>query len=130
VSDPDRWSMMKYRGRDAPKGSVDALERAKAELGPLTTTHEPKLEVLCPCGVCVEINIRDLATKFNARNLLIEGAPRRKTVVDNLRRVSEAATELAAALVALDDYLLSRPPNWTVRHDQLQCPGSAPVRQN
>jgi hypothetical protein len=49
-----------------------------------------------------------LATEFNARNLLIEGAPRRKTVVDNLRRVSDAATELAAALSALDDYSRKR----------------------
>jgi hypothetical protein len=109
VSAPDRWSMMKHRGRDAPKGSVEALERAMAELGPLTTRHEPKLEVLCPCEACVETNIRGLATEFNARSLLIEGAPRRKTVVDNLRRVAEAATELAAALVALDDYSRKHP---------------------
>jgi hypothetical protein len=66
--------------------------------------HQNQLRHLCPCSRCVEENIVDIATKFNARGLLMQGAPRKKTVADDLRRVSEAASNLANALVGLDNY--------------------------
>jgi hypothetical protein len=101
--EPERWSRFRYQGRDEPKGSPDALRRAKLALGPLTLEHEPRLQVLCPCENCVEENIRNVAAEFNARRLIIEGAPRKKTVADNLRRVRDGALFYAETLVALDD---------------------------
>ena len=100
---PERWSRFRYQGRNEPKGSPDALRRAKLALGPLTLEHEPRLQVLCPCENCVERNIRDVAAEFNARRLVIEGAPRKKTVADNMRRVRDGARFFAETLVALDD---------------------------
>jgi hypothetical protein len=100
----ERWSLMKFRGKDAPAGPFEALESAKAELGPFTFEHEPKLLTLCPCERCVEDSIRELATEFNRRRLIIDGAPRSKNVADNLTRVALAAGELAEALKLLDDY--------------------------
>jgi hypothetical protein len=105
---PERWSRFRYQGRDQPKGSPDALRRAKIALGPLTLEHEPRLQVLCPCENCIEQNIRDVAAEFNARRLLIEGAPRKKTVADNMRRVRDGARFFAETLVALDDYSRDR----------------------
>jgi hypothetical protein len=104
MSARERWSLMKFRGKDAPAGSAEAFERAKEELGPFTFNHEPKLLTLCPCETCVEESIRDLAIEFNRRRLIIDGAPRSKNVADNLTRVALAADELADALKSLDDY--------------------------
>jgi len=100
---PERWSRFRYQGRNEPKGSPDALRRAKLALGPLTLEHEPRLKVLCPCENCIERNIRDVAAEFNVRRLVIEGAPRKKTVADNMRRVRDGARFFAETLVALDD---------------------------
>jgi hypothetical protein len=100
----ERWSRFKYRGRNEPKGSRDALERAKLALGALTSEHEPHLKQLCPCEKCVEQNIIDIVTEFNTRRLIIDGAPRKKTVVNNLQHLREAARFFGEALVALDDY--------------------------
>ena len=108
MDEPERWSRFKYQGRNEPKGSPDALRRAKLALGPLTLEHEPRLQVLCPCENCVERNIRDVAAEFNARRLVIEGAPRKKTVADNMRRVRDGARFFAETLVALDDYSRDR----------------------
>src|SRR5207245_2458013 len=47
-------------------------------------------------------------TEFNARRLVIDGAPRKKTVVDNLLRLREATRLFAEALVVLDDYSRGR----------------------
>ena len=52
----------------------------------------------------MEQNIKGIATEFNARNLVLAGAPRRKTVVENLKRARDAARSFADALIALDDY--------------------------
>src|SRR6476646_4615116 len=90
MNEQGRWSRIKHRGSD-PKGDRDALERAKKVLGLVGAEHKDHLLYLCPCSRCVEENIVDIATKFNARTLLMEGAPRKKTVAKNLRRVSEAA---------------------------------------
>ncbi|MGN8546467.1 hypothetical protein ACQPTN_17050 [Bradyrhizobium sp. 13971] len=46
----------------------------------------------------------EIATEYNARKMLIDGAPRRRLVVQNLRGAAEATSNLVAALVALDDY--------------------------
>ncbi|MEH2550751.1 hypothetical protein V1283_007396 [Bradyrhizobium sp. AZCC 2262] len=94
---------MSKQGSD-PKGDRDALERAMMEVGPFRTAHLPHLLQLCPCKRCVENLIVETAVKFNARERLIEGAPRKKTVIENLRRVSEAAGSLAEALVGLDNH--------------------------
>jgi hypothetical protein len=104
MNEQGRWSRIKHRGRDAPRGDRDALERAIKLLGALDSQHKDHLLYLCPCGRCVEKNIVDVATEFNRRELLMEGAPRKKTVADNLRHVSEAASNLADALVGLDNY--------------------------
>lgn len=103
MNEQGRWSRIKHRG-STPKGDRDALERAKKVLGLVGAEHKDHLLYLCPCSRCVEENIVDIATKFNARTLLMEGAPRKKTVAKNLRRVSEAASSLADALVGLDNY--------------------------
>jgi hypothetical protein len=100
----ERWSRFRYQGRNEPKGSPDALRRAKLALGPLTLEHNPHLKVLCPCENCIDRNIRNVAAEFNARRLVIEGAPRKKTVADNMRRVRDGARFFAETLVALDDY--------------------------
>ena len=99
-----RWSRYQYRGRNQPKGSPDALHRALLAVGPLTNEHQPHLLALCPCEQCVEKNIRNVAAAFNARTLVIEGAPRKKTVADNLRRAQDSARAFAETLLALDDY--------------------------
>ena len=104
MNEQGRWSRFEHRGRSDPKGNRDALVRAKEVLGPLGSEHQDHLLYLCPCDRCVEGNIVDIATQINARMHLMEGAPRKKTVAKNLRRVSEAASNLAEALVGLDDY--------------------------
>ena len=75
MNEPERWSRLKYRGRNEPKGSTDALERAKFELGPLTSEHQPHLLHLCPCEKCVEENIIAAVSEFNARALVIKTKP-------------------------------------------------------
>lgn len=104
MNEPERWSRLKYRGRNEPKGSTDALERAKFELGPLTSEHQPHLLHLCPCEKCVEENIIAAVSEFNARALVIKGAPRKKTVVENIQRARDAAQSFAQTLIALDDH--------------------------
>lgn len=101
----ERWSRYKYRGRNAPKGSQDAFESAKAILAPFKSEHNPSTSALfCACEKCMEQNIRHVATAFNARALIIQGAPRKRIVVDNLQRLREGAKSFADLLVALDDY--------------------------
>jgi hypothetical protein len=119
LDEPERWSRFKYQGRNEPKGTPDALRRAKLALGPLTLEHEPRLQALCPCENCVDRNIRDVAAEFNARRLVIEGAPRKKTVADNMRRVRDGARVYAETLVALDDYSRARLliPSKFLEHD-------------
>jgi hypothetical protein len=104
LNEPERWSRFKYKGRDEPKGSTGALERAKLELGPLTSEHQPQLLHHCPCEKCVEENIIAIASEFNARGLVIKGAPRKKTVVENIQRARDAARDFAQTLIALDDH--------------------------
>jgi hypothetical protein len=94
---PERWSRFKYRGRNGPKGSRDALERAKLVLGPLTSGHEPRLQVLCPCATCVEQNIIDIVTEFNARRLVIDGALSKHYFSDQRIWSSEGGTKNLAS---------------------------------
>lgn len=100
----ERWSRMQHLGRSAPKGDSDVLNRAIAELGALDSEHKDQLQHLCPCQACVSKFIIEVATEFNARQALIEGAPRKRVVVENLQRAVEATASLVAALRALDDY--------------------------
>jgi hypothetical protein len=100
----ERWSAVRCREHGGPKGNRDALDRAKLQLGPLNCEHNEQLLSLCPCNSCVETSIAKIATEFNVRNLLVEGAPRRKTVADNINRALDAVRTLSDALVALDDY--------------------------
>ncbi|MDI3561131.1 hypothetical protein [Bradyrhizobium sp. Arg816] len=100
----ERWSTIKLSGSSAPKGDRDALESAKKELGPFRAEHRDDLLYLCPCEECVEKFIIDIAAKFNARKLLIESAPRQKAMQQSFQRVSDAARNLAIALIELDDY--------------------------
>jgi hypothetical protein len=102
---PKRWSRFNYRGRNGPKGTPDALERAKAAIGPFKSGHNPGTDTqFCSCENCMEKNINLVAAAFNTRKLILEGAPRKKAVVQNLARVREAARTLADLLIALDDY--------------------------
>lgn len=100
----ENWSNIKLAGSTAPKGDREDLENAKRELAPFRSEHRDDLLYLCPCEKCVEKLILDIAVKFNARNLLIQGAPRLKTMQDSIQRVSDAARTLAYTLIELDDY--------------------------
>lgn len=114
MTEKKRWSMNQSRARAQPRGSIDALDRAKRALVPIfrSSEHQPELKTICSCEDCLEKNVRDVAGDYNARVLLLEGAPRRKTVANNLAQAVSAIRVLRDALVGLDDFsrkLLSMP---------------------
>lgn len=100
---PERWSRFGYRGRNEPKRGRGVLERAKTAIGPFELKHDSGTES-CSCEKCMEQAIDKAATVFNTRRLVLEGAPRKKTVFENLTRVREGARSFANLLLALDDY--------------------------
>lgn len=104
MTEQKRWSKYQFKDRAEPKGSADALERAKRALVPIRSSdHQPHMQYLCSCEDCVEKNIYNVAKDYNARILLLEGAPRRKTVANNLGQAVFAIQRLRDALVGLDD---------------------------
>ena len=98
-----QWSNIKV-GPCAPKGNREDLEAAKRQLGPFRSEHLDGLLHLCPCEICAENWIVDIATRFNRQKLLIEHAPRPKAMRQAFQDISDAANRLASSLIQLDDY--------------------------
>jgi hypothetical protein len=112
LSKQSNWSRVVPKSRSAPKGGRDALERAKMQLAPFDQHKSSYSPYLCLCEECIESRIIDLAIGYNSQKLLIENAPRVKEVLKNLERISTVATDLADALVGMDN--VSREYLWEI----------------
>ena len=113
-----RWIASVPLEKTDPKGPPECARNALARLGPFKHKLQAEADQLGPWtavygreAVSEELafeRIWLLATSFNERELLSEGAPRTKDVIENLTKLERLSGELCRHLKSLDDFTRHR----------------------